>query len=284
MKERACRFGDESHLAGIVTEPDGPPRGRLVLLSAGLVPKFGPFRLYTELARRLARDQIVTLRFDLGGIGDSRRAHPALPLRERTSREVKAAVDFIAEHYGAGPLVLGGLCSGAEDAFRAAGQDPRVAGVVMVDPFAYRTRGFLPRHLLYRALRRTRRLLGLYRPIPKVSTAANGGAERVVNYEYMSRAESTRILGKLIARRARVHFLYTGGARESFNHRGQLKDMFPDVDFAGRVTLDHFPALEHTQMLEGDRARIVDAVAKRLRWVSLERALPAQDVRAASSS
>ena len=286
MNEHACRFGDESHLTGILTEPDGPPRALLLLVSAGLVPKFGPFRLYTELARRLAREQIATLRFDLGGIGDSRRASPTLGLRDRTSREVRAAADYLAARWGATPLVLGGLCSGAEDSFRAAEHDPRVAGVVMIDPFAYRTRGFLPRHLVYRALRRTRRLLGLYRPIPKVAAAASG-SDRLVSYEYMSRAESTRILAALVARGTSVHFVYTGGARESFNHRRQLKAMFPEVDFGDRVTLDHFPALEHTQMLEGDRARLVDAIAKRLRPLSRaseERARPVHELRVASSS
>jgi len=280
VNEKTCLFGEASHLAGIVAEPEVPPgalRGALILVSAGLVPKFGPFRLYTEIARRLAREGIVTLRFDLDGIGDSRHAHAGLSLRERTARDVRAAVDFVRAHYDVGDLVLGGLCSGAEDSFRSAENDPRITGVVMIDPFAYRTRGFLPRHVLHRAVRRTRRALGLYRPIPPVRASRNG-RERVVNYSYMNRDESTRILRALIARRVRVHFVYTGGARQVFNHPGQLQAMFEEVDFDRLVTVDHFPDLEHTQMLESDRCCIVDAVSRRLRWVASESDAPVERV------
>jgi dienelactone hydrolase len=278
--EKSCLFGDESHLAGIVCEPEVPPgavRGAVVLASAGLVPKFGPFRLYTELSRRLAREGIVTLRFDLGGIGDSQHAHAGLGLKERTARDVRSAIDWIRSQYDIDDIVLGGLCSGAEDSFRAAENDPRVRGVVMIDPFAYRTGGWLPRHVLYRALRRTRRALGLYQPIPPARAASNGGA-RVVSYAYMTKDESTRILQALIERRAQVHFIYTGGAREAFNHPSQLKSMFQHLDFERLVTVDHFPELEHTQMLESDRHCIVDAISRRLHWLASESDVPVERV------
>ncbi len=55
----------------------GPPRraALCVLVNAGMVAKSGPWRLYVEVARRLAHAGVATLRFDLGGIGDSRREH-----------------------------------------------------------------------------------------------------------------------------------------------------------------------------------------------------------------
>jgi len=272
VKEQCCQFGERGHLAGIITEPDaasGPPRGALVLISAGLVPKSGPFRLYAELARRLSREGIVTLRFDLGGVGDSQPAHAGLTLRERTARDVAEAVDWLVEHHGPPALVLGGLCSGAEDAFRSAERDSRIGGVVLVDPFAYRTRGFLARHLLHRAVRRARRALGLYRPIAPGRTAlAPGSSERVVDYEYMEHHESSRILRELVARRSHVHFVYTGGAREKFNHAGQLDAMFEGFSFDGMVTVDHLPALEHTQLLAADRSTLIDAIARRLHWLT----------------
>lgn len=269
-REWCCQFGENLHLAGIVTEPSSSvvsPRGVLVLVNAGLVPKFGPFRLYGELARRLSQEGFVTLRFDLGGIGDSRQEYTGLPLRERTELEVRAALDFLAERYRPNGIVLGGLCSGAEDSFRAAERDPRVTGVVMIDPFAYRTAGFFARHLLNRINRRIRRALGRYRPLNRQKADPMGsGGRRLVSYAYMDRVESSRILRRLIGRRAHVHFLYTGGARETFNHERQLRAMFRGVDFDGLVTVDHLPELEHTQMLAEDRHCLTEAIAERLRW------------------
>ena len=250
MREQTCKLGA---LAGIVTESG--PRG-CVLINAGLVPKFGPFRLYAELARELARGGITTLRFDLGGIGDSAPTHPGQPLAGRTRLDIAAAVEHLAKQCKS--IVVGGLCSGAEDALRYAETDSRVTGVVMIDPFAYRTRGWHARNLAYRAMRRSLRALGVYKPLPVEAS------KRLVDYRHMPRDESARILQALIARRTRVHFIYTGGMHDSFNHPGQLAAMFPALDFAGQVTLDHFPRFDHTQLFGEDRAQLVEAIGARL--------------------
>jgi hypothetical protein len=268
MKESCCQFGPLGQLAGILTEPDAPaPRVALVLVSAGLSPKCGPFRLYAELARRLSRDGVLTLRFDLGGIGDSHPEYAGLLLEERTKLEIKAAMDHLTERYELEGIILGGLCSGAEDAFRSAEVDQRVTGVVLMDPFGYRTAGWMWRHVLYRSTRRILRALGIHRPLVRLPVGRPGGVNRaksLVTYKYMDHEESSRILRTLVKRKGHVHFVYTGGAREVFNHEHQLKAMFSDVDFDGRVTLNHFPRVEHTQLLEEDRHSVVEAIARRL--------------------
>lgn len=100
MNEICCQFGEGNHLAGISTEPEGrAPRDELLLINAGLPPKFGPFRPYAKLARRLARDGRRTLRFDLGGIGDRQqlerdaaRSHPGRdPRRHRSPAHAGSA-------------------------------------------------------------------------------------------------------------------------------------------------------------------------------------------------
>jgi dienelactone hydrolase len=265
VNESSCRFGPGGRLVGIVTEPHNAPpprRAACVLVNAGLVPKFGPFRLYARLARRLADEGLLTLRFDLGGIGDSRPGHAGRPLRERTMLELGDAVDHVAERYAPDGVILGGLCSGAEDSFRYAEGDPRVAGVVLIDPFGYRTAGWYWRHLRHRLARRSLRALGVYEPFAAPAAAPKG--ESLVNYQHMDRAESGRILGALLGRRARVHFVYTGGMIEYFNHRRQLAAMFRGVDFRGLVTLDHFPHIDHTPALEEDRRALVEAIGARL--------------------
>jgi hypothetical protein len=261
MRETCCRPGEHRQLGGIITEPEGPRRRALcVLVNAGLVPKSGPYRLYVELARRLARDGIVTLRFDLGGIGDSRPDASGQPLKERTSLEIRAAIDELRGRYpDVREVIVGGVCSGAEDAFRHAEADPRVTGVLMIDPFSYRTAGWWWRHLAFRAVRRAFRAAGLYEPVSSPRVAAAGASGRVVSYRYMEHAESSRILKAMIARRVRVHFIYTG-SQSTFNHERQLQRMFGGIAFEGCVTLDHLPRLDHTQLLAEDRATVANAV------------------------
>ena len=258
MKESACRFGEHGQLSGVVTEPAGAPRAAVVLVSAGLTPKFGPFRLYAQLGRRLAAEGVLTLRFDLGGIGDSGQGYAGHPLKKRTELEIKAALDFLSERRGLDAVVLGGLCSGAEDSFRYAEHDARVAGLILMDPFGYKTAGWRARDLLIRAARRVLWALGLV----SIDAPESAGAA-LIDYAHMDHAEASRILRALIQRKVPMHFVYTGGMRESFNHKGQFKTMFDGIDFQGLVRLDYFPQLRHTQALEADRRTVIEAITSR---------------------
>jgi pimeloyl-ACP methyl ester carboxylesterase len=262
MTELCCQFGEYGQLAGIVTEPAAECRSLCVLVNAGLVPKSGPWRLYVEAARRLAQSGVATLRFDLGGVGDSRREQADQPLKERTALEIRAAIDELRRRYpDSRGLVVGGLCSGAEDALRYAEGDARVTGVVLIAPFAYRTAGWKWRHIAFRVVRRTLRAAGVYKPmVPLHPPTGAGERKRVVHYQYMAHAESRRILRALIARQARLLFIYTGGQQDSFNHPGQLQQMFADVPFEGRVTVDFFAHMDHTQMFAADRSAVVKTI------------------------
>lgn len=262
MNEQAARFGPDERLAGIVTVPGGRAlRHGCVLVSAGLMPKAGPHRLYAELARRLAEEGVVTLRFDLGGIGESVADASGLPLRQRTELEVRAALDYVYSEFSLAGATLAGLCSGAEDSLRSADGDARVSGVVMIDPFAYRAPGWLWRHALHRAGRRTLRALGIHAPL----APSSGKRSRVVRYRYMEQPEASGILSRLIERGTRVHFVYTAGVREAFNHPSELAAAFPELDFRDRITVDYFSHLDHTQLLAADRRTLVDAIARRMR-------------------
>lgn len=273
MIETCCQFGPTLQLAGIVTEPtesSGAARSfTCVLVNAGLVPKFGPYRLYAQLARRLAQSAIRTLRFDLGDVGDSRPAHGGRTLEDRTRLEIAAAVDFSSEFDGRDAtegIVLGGLCSGAEDSFRYAEHDPRVTALLLIDAFSYRTKGWRWRHRLHRTARRSMRWLGMYEPINygSASAIASQASELPrLEYKQMEHGESSRILKILIARGVHIHFIYTGGVRETFNHAGQLQTMFKGVDFKDLVSLDYFPRIEHLQALQEERDSLIEAIAHR---------------------
>jgi dienelactone hydrolase len=125
-------------LFGILHRPAAPRSElpALVLLNAGCVPRMGAHRQYLPLARRWAGLGFSVLRLDLSGIGDS----PAAPGAEenltyppRALDDIEQALTWLAGEAGARQFVLAGLCSGADLALAAA-DDPRVAGVVMMNP------------------------------------------------------------------------------------------------------------------------------------------------------
>ncbi len=264
MREQATQFGPGNQLAGVLSHPAGEERRRAacVLVTAGVTPKFGPFRLYTLLARALAAAGYPTLRFDIDGVGESPPQSLHLSLRDRTALEVSASVSHACAAFGAEEVILGGLCSGATDTLRHALLDQRIRGVVLMDPFSYETRGSRWRYNGLRAVGRVLKAAGIWEPI-KSSPA--GVTERLIDYQYMEHHESSDVLSTLLQRGTQVHFVYTGAMRERMNHRSQVQRMFPGIDFQGRVTVTHFPRMEHTQYLEEDREALVNAIVMQVR-------------------
>jgi len=139
MKEKAVQFGKFKTLIGVVTEPDVPgDRPAVILSNAGLIHRIGPNRVYVKLARRLAQQGFRVLRFDISGVGDSLPRPDHMPVEQFTMDDVIQAIDYLAATGSQGadprPFVLMGHCAGAYHSFRTAVQDPRVAGVVMMNP------------------------------------------------------------------------------------------------------------------------------------------------------
>lgn len=138
MKETVLLFGPEKSLVGVITDP--PPETRradrpaVVLLNAGLLHRVGPNRLHVRLARRLAASGLVVARFDLSGVGDSRPVGERSGFAERAVAETRACIDLIAATRGVRRFIVGGLCSGADHALLAAGEDARIVGVALLEP------------------------------------------------------------------------------------------------------------------------------------------------------
>jgi pimeloyl-ACP methyl ester carboxylesterase len=132
VKEKAVFFGKTATMVGIITDPPeeqasaGLPA--FLLLNSGMVPRFGPNRVYVKLAMGF-----VVLRFDFSGIGDSGIRGDALSFAEYAISETQEAMDFLCTHRGVHRFVLAGLCSGALVSLRAASCDSRVIGVVPVN-------------------------------------------------------------------------------------------------------------------------------------------------------
>jgi pimeloyl-ACP methyl ester carboxylesterase len=135
MKEEALLLGPYRSLVGVYTPPGSGQEIDLVavILNAGLIHHVGPHRLHVTLARALAARGVGSLRVDLSGIGDSSARPDNLPAQELAALEPREIMDDMARR-GHRRFVLFGICSGARQALQAAVGDPRVTGVVMVNP------------------------------------------------------------------------------------------------------------------------------------------------------
>jgi len=137
MREKAVLFGKFNTLIGVVAEPGFPTqvdRPAVILSNAGLIHRIGPNRIYVKLARSLAANGHIVLRFDLSGVGDSLPRPDHMPIEQFTIDDTLQAMEFLAETYGSQRFILMGHCAGAYHSFRTAAQDQRVTGVVMMNP------------------------------------------------------------------------------------------------------------------------------------------------------
>ena len=135
--ESAIRFGTDNSLVGIVSSPDRHSRQAdafgVVLLNAGIIHRVGPHRMNVRLARALAQQGATALRFDHAGIGDSPARKDALSFQDAARAEVRQAIEWLRVHKGCSRFVLIGLCSGTLTSFRAAGENDRVVGMVLLN-------------------------------------------------------------------------------------------------------------------------------------------------------
>ncbi|MEM9262629.1 MAG: alpha/beta hydrolase, partial [Pseudomonadota bacterium] len=128
MKEKILKFGYDKSLLGLLTQPGrdiGASSIGVVLLNAGIVHRIGPHRLNVKLARRLARLGIPTLRFDQSGLGDSPPSRAAVGYEQQAVNDVSSAIDTIMAETASTSVVLVGMCSGADNAYKTALADER---------------------------------------------------------------------------------------------------------------------------------------------------------------
>ena len=138
MSEHATLLGAQQNLVGITTDPlstdNFPSRSSAVFFNAGIIHRVGPSRLYVNIARRLAEVGCGSTRFDHAGFGDSAARCDDMPFEQSATLEGREIMDALQQSSGVDRFILIGLCSGAVTAFESALADPRVAGVVLINP------------------------------------------------------------------------------------------------------------------------------------------------------
>jgi exosortase A-associated hydrolase 1 len=137
VTERCIGFhcaGDD--LLGILHTPSGPPsRVGLLVVVGGPQYRVGSHRQFVQTARQVASRGHAAFRFDYRGMGDSEGAPRSF---EAVDDDIYAAIDaFTAALPGVDRVVIFGLCDAASAAaIYAARQDARVAGLVLLNPWA----------------------------------------------------------------------------------------------------------------------------------------------------
>ena len=255
-------FGDG--LVGTLSQPQGraPRRTAMILLNPGLLRRTGPFRIYVQLARRLAAEGFAVLRFDQSGLGDSALSPRVSGQRKR--EDIVAAMDLVARETGVDRFVLGGLCSGADDAFNVAPLEPHVAGVLLLDGVSYPTRGHWLRHYLPRLFDPARVLRFLRRRLGNAAAATAAAGNEDLR-DFPSRAEATRRLESLDERGVHALLLYTGGAAYYHNHRRQAGEVFGRVMRSPRMSTEYWAECDHTFYARAHREKLLAYLAG---WMS----------------
>ncbi len=263
MRERALHFGEAANLVGVVTEPGPDARGDLpavILLDAGILHRVGPSRMNVRLARRLAADGFVCLRFDFSGIGDSEPRPDDLPFEESSVREISEAMNALERTRGVDDFVLLGLCSGADAALHGSLADERVVGLVSIDGHAYRTWRYYLQHYLSRLFRAEswkNLLTGKTHVGPWLRglldrDGGNGsGPDRdrgggVFQRPLPPREEMEEALRALAGRGVQMLHVFSGGMGERYNYASQYRDSFRSVDFRDLVRVEYYGDADHT--------------------------------------
>lgn len=286
MKEIPVVFGRGRSLLGVACIPhdtarcDGAPF--VVFLNAGIIHRVGPNRLYVKIARALANNGISSLRFDLGGIGDS----SVVPGETGTvfdfvRRDVKDALDWVAKYNGEAGVVLVGLCSGADNALhQGAMVDTRVVGAVLIDPDVHRPFSFFFHHYIKAMLApRTWILLltgrhPIFKRLQSVwARSFNKSAETVDEVflkptEIPGRSEMEAKLQQLLARNCRLYYFFTGGLSERYNHKNQLFKSYPSLYGTPLVHLQYLHDAGHTFSRPDHQDQLVDSIVA---WLINER-------------
>jgi exosortase A-associated hydrolase 1 len=139
-QEIPITFACQEHtVVGIVHSGNPKQRRGVLVVVGGPQTRVGSHRQFLLLARYLAAQGVPVLRFDYRGMGDTSGAQRTF---EDIDEDIRAAIDAFYHHCDQlNDVVIWGLCDAASAAMFYAHRDPRVSGLVMLNPWARTVRG-----------------------------------------------------------------------------------------------------------------------------------------------
>jgi len=139
-EERALTFECEgAKLVGILSEGNAAASRGVLIVVGGPQYRVGSHRQFALLARYLAANGLPTLRFDYRGMGDSQ---GDMRTFEHIDMDIRCAIDcFFLSVPKLRDVVIWGLCDAASAALFYAHRDPRVVGLVLLNPWVRTEQG-----------------------------------------------------------------------------------------------------------------------------------------------
>ena len=139
-QEKAVNFScGDNRLFGILSTPHGAKKKGILFVVGGPQYRAGSHRQFTLLARQFASHGVPAMRFDYRGMGDSEGEPRDFT---RVDEDIRAAIDsFFLQVPELNEIALWGLRDGASGALFYAHHDPRVTGLVLLNPWVRTEQG-----------------------------------------------------------------------------------------------------------------------------------------------
>jgi pimeloyl-ACP methyl ester carboxylesterase len=265
--EQAVLLGERHSLVSVIARPrvarniDLPA---VVILNTGIVHRVGHHRMYVTLSRILAARGYTVVRFDQSGLGDSGPRSDHLPPLAGGLADIREVLDALEKAQQISRFILTGLCSGADQAVLYGHADPRVVGLIIMDPTIPPT----PRYYLYYILRRMRQVQNWINFMSGRSGLVRMAAAHLRNRMWPQDRARPPTLQNLqfspylaqcyaatAARGMKILAAFTALSPRHAYER-QILDAFPEVSAGGSLQLQYFPESDHLFSASSDRARL----------------------------
>lgn len=271
MPEQVVEFGRDNAMIGIVAQPTETVSGArraLLTTNVGMHHRVGPFRLYVDLARAVARAGWWALRFDQQGMGDSAARSNASTNPAVESQDLIDAMDFLQQKFDVGEFTIVALCSGVDSAHIAALRDTRVRAAVFIDGYTYTTPAFFVRRYLKRGLQLGRWKRWLRRRArsgfltPQTTTYRQPS---LFDRTYPAREQFRQDIRALASRGVRMHFIFTGTVDQNFNAERQMFEILGSSVPRSCISVSRLEHADHVFTSTTVRASLIREICN---WLS----------------
>jgi len=234
-----------------------------VFMNAGLLHRVGPRRLHVDLARRLAHLGFPSLRVDLSGIGDSP-VQPGVSSSDQLAADFREIAALLETQVGPRPLVLGGLCAGADNAIFMTNQNETpVVGMILLDPVCYPDRSFRIRSLFRLGWEIATHPVFHTRLFFHRVGLFLGGQRRVDQLslrDVPTREQTRRAFDAIRARGGQVFSMFTRYSLIYYNKQGQYRRALGVEGYDDFSTEVFWPTVNHVFPLELHRTRLIGQI------------------------